>query len=196
MRTHKVLAAGAAVLVLSLFFLAGDAAAGLREDADELVKSGAEKPDELTKAGAEFTKKNKIDNDSIKDVMDFLGKRDATSTAWGVGDKPGAIKPDNIEFKIKDLQRKALDGKQLEKEAAALVEMANRTAAVGSIALASPPQRDMPDKTIKDWKKFSEEMIKSSREFAKAVKTNDPDAVQKAARKLDTSCADCHAVFR
>jgi hypothetical protein len=201
MRTHKVLAAGAAVLALTLILLPGGQAADdekdLRPDLDKLVKTGTDKPADLPKAGDEFAKKNKIDNESIKDVMDYLGKRDEKSPkVWGVGDKPGDIKPDNIEMKIRELAKKPLTKAQMEKEVDALKEMASRTAAVASIALASAPKKDMPDKSIKDWKKYSEDMIKMSQEFAKAVETKKPDAIKKAASNLNGTCSDCHSKFR
>jgi hypothetical protein len=202
MRTHKVLAAGAAVLGLALLFLAPGHAADdkdkdMRAALDKLVKSGTDKPDDLSKAGADFAKANKIDNENIKDVMDFLGKRDDKSPqVWGVGGKPGEIKPDNIEMKIRELAKKQLTKDQVKTEADALVEMANRTAAVAAVARASAPAKALPDKDPKDWKKYSEDMSKMAREFAKAVESKDAKAIKTAANNLNATCSDCHGKFR
>lgn len=203
MRTRKVLAAGAALLGLSLLFLAGGRAADekdLKGDLNKVVQTAADKSAaDVQKAGADFAKAKKIDNDNIKDVMDYLGKRDPDdpkSVGWGVGKKPGDIKPDGIELKLRDLAKKALSKAAGKDEKDALIELGNRTAAVGSIALASPPKKDLPDKKIKDWKKWSEDMVKSSEDFKKAAKGGDPKAIKEAATKLNSSCVDCHAAFR
>ena len=44
----------------------------MKANLEKVVKTAAEKPDDVQKAGADFAKANKIDNDSIKDVMDYL----------------------------------------------------------------------------------------------------------------------------
>jgi soluble cytochrome b562 len=202
MRTHKVLAAGAALLALGLFLLAGVRAADekdLKDNLEKVVKTAADKPGDVEKAGADFAKANKIDNDSIKDVMDYLGKRDPSdkkAVGWGVGKSPGEIKPDGIELKLREMAKKAPTKTQMEKEKDALIELANRTAAVGSIALASPPKKKLPGKDPAEWKKWSEDMVKSSEEFKKAVQGGDLKTIKAAATKLNSSCVDCHGSFR
>jgi hypothetical protein len=201
MRTHKVLAACAALLALALVFANGQAAdeKDLKASLEKVVQTAADKPADVEKAGADFAKANKIDNDSIKDVMDYLGKRDPDdkkAVGWGLGKKPGDIKPDGIELKLREMAKKASTKAQLEKEKDALIELGNRTAAVGSISLASPPKKNLPGKAISDWKKWSEDMVKSSEEFKKAVKTGDPKVIKEAATKLNSSCVDCHGTFR
>ncbi len=200
MRTHKVLAACAALLGLALV-TAGWAAdeKDLKGNLEKLVQTAADKPADVQKAGADFAKANKIDNDNIKDVMDYLGKRDpsdAKAVGWGVGKKPGEIKPDGIELKLRDLAKKALAKAPAANEKDALIELSHRTAAVGSISLASPPKKSLPGKDPKDWKKWSEDMVKASGEFEKAVKGGDPKAIKDAATKLNSSCVDCHGTFR
>ncbi|HEX5270966.1 MAG TPA: cytochrome c [Gemmataceae bacterium] len=201
MRTHKVLAAGAALLALALVCLTAGQAADekdMKDKLDKLVKTGTDKPADVEKAGADFAKANKIDNESIKDVMDFLGKRDPKkpNEAWGIGKTPGDIKPDGIELKLREMAKKALSKAQLAKEQDALAEIGARTRAIGSISLASPPKKALPGKDPKDWKKWSEDMIKASAEFDKAVKGGKPNDIKDAATKLNSSCVDCHGTFR
>jgi hypothetical protein len=203
MRTHKVLAAGAALLGLAVVFLTAGQAADekdLKANLEKVVKVATDKPGDVEKAGADFAKANKIDNDSIKDVMDYLGKRDPSDSkavGWGVGKKPGDIKPDGIELKLREMAKLKPMGKaQMDKEKDALVELGNRTAAVGSISLASPPKKNLPGKSVSDWKKWSEEMVKASKEFEKAAKGGNPKDVKEAAVKLNSSCVDCHGTFR
>ena len=203
MRTRKVLAPGATLLALGLLFLTSgqaDDEKDLKAALDKVVKTATEKPDDVRKAGADFAKASKMDNDSIKDVMDYLGKRDVTdkyAIGWGVG-KRGTIKPDGIELKLRELAKAKMSGAQLEKESDALLEMANRIGAVGAVSLASPPKegtpgkKGAPGKGPMEWKMRSEEMIESSREFAKAVQGNDPESVKNAAAKINRICNDCH----
>jgi hypothetical protein len=203
MRTHKVLAAAAAVLALGLLVLTNGQAADddkeLAAALDKLVTTAGSKPDDLEKAGAETAKARKIDNENIKDAMDFLGKRDKDdpkAKGWGVGDKPGKITPDNIEFKVREMAKKAMSKDKLMSEKDALIQMANRTAALGSIALASGPKKKLPDKDPKDWKESSEDMIKYSKELTKAIQGGDPKVVKEAAMNLNASCSNCHGKFR
>jgi Cytochrome C' len=196
MRAQMLLATGAAVLTLGMIFLPGGRAdddKDLKAALEKLVKTAADKPEDVRKAGADFAKANKIDNEDIKDVMDFLGKRDVNDKkglGWGVG-KPGAIKSDGIELKLRELAKGKMSKAQLEKESEALVEVANRIAAIGSVSLACPP-RKAPAKFLMDWKQWSEDMIESSRDLAKAVQSKDPEGVKKAADRLNHSCKDCH----
>ena len=208
MRTHKVLAARRLPfwpwVSLSLSSGQADDEKDLKaaRHLEKLVKTATDKPEDLQKAGEDFAKANRVENDNIKDVMDFLNKHgdvnDKKGVGWGVG-KLGAIKSDGIELKLHELAKgKKMSKAQLEKEQDALVEMANRIAAVGAVSLASPPKKGtpgkkgVPGKGPMEWKMWSEEMVESSREFAKAVKSNDPEVVRKAAAKLDGTCSDCH----
>jgi hypothetical protein len=208
MRVQKVLTAGAVVVALGAVLLADGAAADekdVRVALDKLVTTAAKKPDDLRKEAAKFVADAKVageDTDSFKPVMDLLGRRDPKEkvTGWGVGAKPGAITPDNIDLKLKALVRDkpALTREQLAKEAEALVEMAHRTAAVGAVALAAAPKKKLPDKDPKDWKEAAEEMITASQELARAAGGDKPDLekVKKAAGKLNAACSNCHGKFR
>src|SRR5258708_20640330 len=104
MRAHKLLAAGVAVLALGVAFLSNGSAAdddkGLRAAMDKLVGTAAKSPDDLRKEGVSLAKEKRINNDTIKEVMDFLGPRE--DGGWGVG-KAGTIKPAGIQNKIRAL---------------------------------------------------------------------------------------------
>ena len=74
MRTHKVLAVGAAVLAAGLVFLAVGQAAddkGPREDVDKLAGVAAKTPADLQKEADAYAK----NLDSIEDVMNLMKKR-------------------------------------------------------------------------------------------------------------------------
>ena len=143
MRTHKVLAAAAAPLALAALFLAGGRAADekdLKANLEKVVKTAADKPDDVQKAGADFAKANRIDNDSIKDVMDFLGKLEPRPSA-GASASRAPSRRTASRGSFAELTKVKMRKDQLKQESDALIELANRTAAVGSVGLASPPKK-------------------------------------------------------
>jgi hypothetical protein len=214
MKTRKRVLAAAAALILGIVFLTDglradekdDRAKAARVAMDKLVPTAAKKSDDLKKEAAKYVSDAKIsseDSESFKPVMDLLGKRDTSdpkNVAWGVGKAPGAIKPDDIDLKLKALvkDKPKMTPKQLAAEQEALVELANRTAAVGAVALAAAPKKKLPDKDPKDWKEYAEDMIKAAQELARVAgaKDTDPAKVIKAAANLNSTCSNCHGKFR
>jgi len=201
MRSHHA-AAAIAVLTFGVVLLTNGSAADekeLRAALDKVVATMARNPDAVPKEGSALAKAQKIDNDSIKEVMAFLGERDAASPGWGVG-KAGTIKPDGIEKKLRAIvqDKPPLSKATLAKEAPALVELAQRTAVIAVVAQASPPKKKVGDKDPKDWLEYSGDMFQASRELAKAAGADKPDlkAVKAAAAKLNASCSSCHGIFR
>jgi Cytochrome C' len=167
-----------------------DYRAAIQKLADAIQKneSGQVKQlaEELAKAGP------------LLEVMNTLEKRDPAGKklVFGVGKKPGGITPDGIEAKIQSLRRKPQPQKLIDRESGALVEMAYRVAAIGEVARLAAPERDQGMKKVKDWLEWSDAMRKSAEELADAAKAKNPTAVKNAAAKLDSSCTNCHGVFR
>jgi hypothetical protein len=196
MRTRKVLTAAAAAVALGLVFLAGSQAAddkGPREDVDKLAAVAGKEPAELQKKADAFAK----NLDALEDVMNLLKKRDkAGKGGFGIGAKPSGGMDDGIEVRIQNLGRKAPTAAQLKKDKDDLIQMADRTAAIAAIALAKTPAKKVGDKDPKDWKEYSDEMIKQARELRKAIEGEDPKAVKEVAAKLNSSCTNCHGKFR
>jgi hypothetical protein len=196
MRTHKVLVAGAAVLTLGLVFLAAGQAAddkGPREDVDKLADLAAKNPADLQKQAAAYAK----NLDSLEDVMNLMKKRMKNGKGGvGVGPNPTGQMDDGIEARIQNLAKKSPSADVLKKQAADLKQMLYRTKAIGAIALAKAPAKKVGDKDPKDWKQYSEDMIKEADALAKAIDAADPKAVKDAAAKLNSSCTECHGKFR
>jgi hypothetical protein len=194
MRTHKVLAAGAAVLTLGIVFLAGSQAAddkGPREDVDKLAALAAKDPADLHKKAEAYAK----NLDSLEDVMNLLKKRMKNGNGgFGIGPKPTGQPNDGIEARIQNWGKKAPGAAEL-KDKDALVQMTERTQAIGEIALAKPPKA-APGKDPKEWREYSEEMIKGSADLRKAIEGGDPKAIKDVANKLNSSCTNCHGKFR
>jgi len=117
---------------------------------------------------------------------------------FGVGTKPGMIKPDGIEAKIQVLgdDKKKLTDKTLKNESADIKTLALVSAAIGDIAVEATPKKDDGKKKAADWKKWSQEMHDYGLKLAEASGKSDTKAVQIAARNLDGSCTSCHEVYR
>ena len=114
---------------------------------------------------------------------------------YGVGPKPTGGQDDGIEVRIQSMAKKSPKADQLKKDKADLLQMLDRTLAIGEIALGTPKKKE-GDKDPKDWKEYSERMVKETKELKKAIEQADPVAVKKAASNLNSSCTECHGKFR
>jgi hypothetical protein len=170
---------------------ADDEMAAARKIIDKLTASVTKDPAAARKEAVEIAKTL----DTLEHIMYLYKKRDADG--YGVGAKPGEIMPDGIEAKIQNMGRgKPMSAAQLEKEGPALIEMVQRTIAIGEITLAAAPKKKVGEKDPKDWKEYTEEMIKSSHELIKAIKAKDGKAVKAVVSQLNSSCNNCHGKFR
>lgn len=147
---------------------------------------GKNSPD-AKKQAEEIAKKNA----ELDVVMELFKKRDKGGI--GVGDKPGAIKPDGIEAKLQGLE-KPMAAKQLETEAASLEKSGYIVSAIALTIVDMVPKEKK--KNAKEWQTFSEELRKSSLELANAAKAKNPADLQKAAKAVNNACTKCHSDFR
>jgi len=167
---------------------AGDPAAVIDKIAATLDKGEADAAKKQSEALAK-----KIEG--VGDVMDlFKPRKPDGKGGLGVGDKPGDIKPDGIEKKIMELGKTELKKDAAGKEAVAIAQLANRSAAVGHVAEAR--SKDEGKKDPKSWQKWSQDMQEASQDLAKAAKAKDTAKIKTAANKLNATCNDCHAKFR
>lgn len=132
--------------------------------------------------------------EEIAEAMDFLKPR--KKGGFGVGEKPGAIMPDGIEQMLIKIGRDAPAKGTLNKDSDAFEQLGYRTAALGLIAHAKTPSKDMGKKTRKDWMAWSDEMVETGLQLAAAAKAKSPADVKSAAAKLNNNCNSCHTVFR
>ena len=114
----------------------------------------------------------------------------------GVGEKAGALVPDGIEQMLIKLGRDEPSGALLSKDGQAFERMGYFIAAVADFSVAKAPTKDQGPKKASDWVKWSKEMHEEGVAFAQAAKTKSPAAVTKAAAKVNTTCNNCHSVFR
>jgi hypothetical protein len=114
----------------------------------------------------------------------------------GIGPKPGAIKPDSIELKLLDMAKKPMSKAAIDKEAMDLTRSIEVTAAIAEVAHFYKPKEKKPGKDPAEWTKLMNDMQAGSRELIDALKTKAPKAIYDASVRLNTSCVECHAVFR
>jgi hypothetical protein len=190
---------GAGVVAAAVWFLisAGtgraDGEKGLREAVRKLADTiEKKKTAEAKKHAVDLAKKFK----SMEDVMALMQGRTGDEGGLGVGAKPGSITPDGIEDKVEALAKKPLPEKQLAQEADDLARMGYQVAAVMQVAHAKAPEKDDGDKKRADWFKFVDQTQTTALEFAAVARKKNPAELQKAAKKLDTSCSSCHDVFK
>lgn len=187
--------AAASLAALGAFLLTGQSGAGdnkeLQGSIDKVAAALQKGDKDGAKKQAEAVSK-KIEE--LYEAMDLFKPR--KKGGFGVGDKPGAINPDGIEQMLIKIGRDAPAKGTLNKDAAAYEQLGYRTAALGLIAHARTPAKDMGKKTRKDWMAWSDEMVDAGLMLAAAAKAKGPAEVKSAAAKLNNACNSCHTVFR
>jgi cytochrome c556 len=207
-RTMRGMIGGALALVLGMGLVARSKADGddeVPKDVREAIMKIADlidkgKAEDAKKEAAAIAKKAGFDGNkpgSCESLMHAFAVR--ATKGFGVGDKPGMIKPDGIEAKIQVLgdEKKKLSDKTLKTEAADIKKLALISAAIGDICIEATPKKDDGKKKAADWKKWSQEMRDYGVKLADAAgKGSDAKSVSIAARNLDGSCTSCHEVYR
>jgi hypothetical protein len=195
MKKAPVWFAAATLAAVGAILVAGRSGAGdekaLMNNIDKVAAALKSGDKEGAKKQAEAVAK-KIEE--VVEAMDLLKPR--KKGGYGVGEKPGAIVPDGIEQMLIKIGRDAPAKGTLNKDADAYEQMGYRTAAIGLIAHAKTPAKDMGKKTRKDWMTWSNEMVEVSLQLAAAAKAKSPADVKSAAAKLNNNCNSCHTVFR
>jgi len=116
--------------------------------------------------------------DDLKDAMDIFG----LPTKGGEGIEK--------EYLILGQQKKPFSPAQLSDK---LIMMAYKSALIADVARA---HEDQGEKKKKEWLRLTDEMRRTSLEFADSVKAKKPKETKTALNKLSASCNDCHAAFR
>ena len=131
----------------------------------------------------------------LNDWMYLLKLRRAGG--FGFTAKPGQQpNADGIEARLLGLSRKALTPNELETQADDIVRLANAGAVIGQVTAAFTPTKPDPKQDPKVWRQTQEDMVKFSLALAAAARKKDAKETMAAAKGLNTSCKDCHEVFR
>jgi len=182
-------------LALALVFLAGPGYTLAGKDDDNKEAKEAQK--EILKLAKDVAAGKKIDATAIRKKFEELepimyAYKPSTKGGIGIG-KPGP--GDSYEQKIINLGKRALSPANLGKEKADLIKMAHVNITIAHIANQYPPKAK-GGKGPKEWRQYNEDMIKSSEDFIKAVKAEDPGKVKTAAANINSACNNCHSDFR
>ena len=200
MRAHaRLLGATALLLGAGLLAAVGPTRASdkeaLRAKLDKMAAVAAADPKAAATEAQAFAKG--LDEEGFTEVMDLFRKRTKEGKGgWGVGAKPTGMPDDGMEARIQNLSRKPLGKADLDKLQADLAQMAYRTAVIGEITIAKTPAKKVGEKDPKDWKEYSQEMVSSAYNLAKALKAGEPKMIREASGKLNSSCSNCHGKFR
>lgn len=163
------------------------------KDIPKLAEAIKKKDQAQIKKLTEALKKHDLDV-----IMGVCGLRNLGGI--GVGDKPGAIKPDGIEKKVEALGKKALLPTQLKDEAPAIAKMAYEIAAINEVSMFHPsaPEKDSGQAKKKTWTDTAKDLQIAALELAVAAEAAKPDpkAIQKAASRVDNNCQTCHKEWR
>lgn len=181
------LAAGMAVNLSKSRAADDDDEKAIQETVRKIAKSLADgKADEAKKDAAELAKKEKD--------LDAVMRMFKTKKAGGLGFGPKA--EDGIEKKIESLAKKALSAAAAKNEAADLEKMAQNIAAMATVGDAYTPDKKVGNKDPKDWTKWMDDMRKGAADLAKAAKSQQPKQIKDAAMKVNSSCSNCHPIFK
>jgi hypothetical protein len=101
-----------------------------------------------------------------------------------------------VEELISELDKKKLTPANLSKGKEELILMAYKAAVHGVITHDYAPARPVKGKAPKLWLEHSVQMRDAAIDLAEAVRKGDVEAVQRTAKRLNSSCLQCHSDFR
>jgi hypothetical protein len=131
--------------------------------------------------------------DDIEKVMQTLKLR--SQGGVGFGPKPGAFTPDGIEAKLINMRR-ALSDKDLNAQADSWMHAADLMAAVAEVAIAKGAPKLGGKRKAEDWATWSKDMRDAALGLRGAVEKKNPADVKDWVVKLNTSCNNCHAIWK
>jgi len=117
---------------------------------------------------------------------------------FGIGMKAGLVpaNQDGIEPYLPTLSKKGLSAADAGKLADPIIDMCNRVLAIAEVSDHLWPESKESSKSKKKWLDLNEIMKVGAKDLSEAVSTKNYAGVKKAASKLNSSCTDCHSVFR
>ncbi len=160
--------------------------AEIRKIAEALEKGDMKTAQSMGKALAEKAE--------MEDIMHMFSLR--SSKGEGVGPTANAIKPDGIEAKLLSILKRPMSAEQLKSEGPAIERMAYIAAAIGETVVHKAPKDKKGEMDPAKWKLWCEEMSKTGVALGKEIKGGNAKKVMEAAIKLDSTCKNCHGVFR
>ncbi len=195
MKGRFLVVSGSALLLAGGLLLSprGGAAADdkeLREEILKLADAEQEKGGNLSQQADAIGKKAELE-----DIMSVFRLR--TKKGLGVGATPGAVKPDGIEAQVMSLGKRPLPASQLSATSHDLARAAYVVAAVADIIRNKcPVDKKQGEKDPASWQMWTQDMHQAALDMAAAAQAKQPKQLQMAANKLNSTCNNCHGVFR
>jgi hypothetical protein len=178
--------------VAALLLLAGSVA--LSQDKSEKSPGSLVELAKLSEEGQDVSKAAEALKEKYKELKNVMSGYKSRARK-GIGTGP-ASPEDGIETKIIALSKQAPTAATLKKEKADLLRVAHVNVAVSEMARLYKPKKARQGKTRKDWLKYCDDLKQGAEDLIKAVKANDPKAVQRGAAALQAACNRCHEDFR
>jgi hypothetical protein len=101
-----------------------------------------------------------------------------------------------VEAKIGELAKKEIAAANLKKEAKELELLGYRTAVIGALAYNYAPATKQGKKDPQEWRNLALKMRDSSISLAVAAQKEDAALVYKASGDLNSTCTQCHSIFK
>jgi hypothetical protein len=180
--------------LVAALLLAGSVA--LSQDKDKSEKAPGSLLDlaKLSEEGQDVTRPAAALKGKYKELKGVMANYKSRARK-GIGTGP-ASPEDGIETKIIALGKQAPTTATLKKEKADLIRVGHVNVAVSEMARHYKPKKAREGKTRKDWLKHCDDLKQGAEDLIKAVKANDPKAVQRGAAALQSACNRCHEDFR
>jgi hypothetical protein len=180
--------------ILSLTLAVSQTRAAVDDETNGAINKIADLLEKGDTAGAKKAAKAVADKTDVETFMTGFALR--KKKGIGVGPKANEFTPDGIELKLEAVVRDGVTPANLKKEGPALARAGYVIAAVGIIAEAKAPEKDIGKQKKADWLQWSKDLSKASHDFSVAAKGDSAAEVKKAASKVKQACDSCHAVFK
>jgi len=132
--------------------------------------------------------------DEVEPVMDLMKPRG--DGGLGVG-TAGKVTPDGIEKKLLAMGKTPLSAPQAKDQGEALARAGYEVAAIAEVAKNKcPVKKKEGQKDPKDWAQWCDDMRQAALDFSDAAKAKDAGRLKAATSKLNSTCSNCHSVFR
>jgi cytochrome c556 len=194
------LLAVAVICCLVIGFLIFNGSGRAQDDEQKARDTILKMADTLAKNDIDEARKQskQLKDADLDDIMPLFALRTARNKkALGLGDTPGAIKPDGIEKKLETLGKSQLSAGEVANEAPAIERAAYVAAAIAMVIHDKcPVDSKQGNKDPADWKKWSDDMEKQAMALAAAAKAKNAATIQKVAGHLDEVCKSCHVPFK
>jgi cytochrome c556 len=163
-----------------------------------LGRTGAQEAKGLVKAVFDLARESESGKDVDKKAAALKGAFKEVRAAMQVynartiGGVALGGKEVRLERRLIDLGEDGITAEELKKASAGLTRLAHLNLVVAEVTRGFAPEKPAFGRGKKQWERDVEAVKEASRELLKAVKADDPRAVQAAAARVSKACNSCH----